>query len=112
MLRLAAPLVAEQTGWVLLPPAMMGTYAAYPFSMLVTAGTMVVVSLVVGWDRGSAFDLTGRQEKSAWLRSSQLKIRQIQDQIAKRADHDPRLPALLSLLALTVGCVLTFVVFW
>ena len=37
ILRMAAPLVAEQTGWVLLPPVMMGTYAAYPFSMLVTA---------------------------------------------------------------------------
>jgi len=112
MLRLAAPLVADQTGWVLLPPAMMGTYAAYPFSMLVTAGTMVVVSLVAGWESSSAFDLTGRQEKSPWLRSSQLKIREIQDEITKRAAHDQRLPALLSLLALAVGCVLTFVVFW
>ena len=112
MLRLTAPLVAEQTGWVLLPPAMMGTYAAYPFSMLVTAGTMVGVSLVAGWDSGSAFDLTGRQEKSAWLRSSQLKIRQIQDEISSHARRDQRLPALLSLLALAVGCVLTFVVFW
>ena len=112
MLRLAAPLVADQTGWVLLPPAMMNTYAAYPFSMLVTAATMVGVSLLAGWDGGGAFDLTGRQEKSAWLRSSQLKIRQIQDEIARRAPQDQRLPALLSLLALAVGCILTFVVFW
>lgn len=112
MLRLAAPLAAEQAGWVLLPPVMMNTYAAYPFSMLVTAGTMVVVSLIAGWDSGSAFDLTGRQEKSAWLRSSQLKIRQIQDEVARRAHRDQRLPALLSLLALAVGCILTFVVFW
>ena len=80
--------------------------------MLVTAATMVVVSLIAGWDSGGAFDLTGRQEKSAWLRSSQLKIRQIQDEVARRAHRDPRLPALLSLLALAVGCVLTFVVFW
>ena len=112
ILRMAAPLVAEQTGWVLLPPAMMGTYAAYPFSMLVTAATMVLVSQVAGWESGSASDLTSRQEESAWLRSSQLKIRQIQEKISRRAPQGQRLPALLSTLALAVGCVLTFVVFW
>ena len=112
ILRMAAPLVAEQTGWVLLPPVMMGTYAAYPFSMLVTAATMVLVSQVTGWESGRASDLTSRQEESAWLRSSQLKIRQIQEEISKRAPQGQRLPALLSTLALAVGCVLTFVVFW
>ena len=112
ILRMAAPLVAEQTGWVLLPPVMMGTYAAYPFSMLVTAATMVLVSQVTGWESGKASDLTNRQEESAWLRSSQLRIRQIQEEIAKRAPQGQRLPALLSTLALAVGCLLTFVVFW
>ena len=112
ILRMAAPLVAEQTGWVLLPAAMMGTYAAYPFSMLVTAATMVLVSQVTGWESGRASDLTSRQEESAWLRSSQLRIRQIQEEISKRAPHGQRLPALLSTLALAIGCVLTFVVFW
>ena len=112
ILRMAAPLVAEQTGWILLPAAMMGTYAAYPFSMLVTAATMVLVSLVAGWESGSASDLTSRQEESAWLRSSQLRIRQIQAEISKHAPQGQRLPALLSTLALAVGCVLTFVVFW
>ena len=112
ILRMAAPLVAEQTGWVLLPAAMMGTYAAYPFSMLVTAATMVLVSQVAGWESGRASDLTSRQEESAWLRSSQLKIRQIQSEITRRAPQDQRLPALLSTLALAVGCLLTFVVFW
>ena len=112
ILRMAAPLVAEQTGWVLLPPVMMGTYAAYPFSMLVTAATMVLVSQVTGWESGRASDLTSRQEESAWLRSSQLKIRQIQEKISRRAPQGQRLPALLSTLALAVGCVLTFVVFW
>ena len=112
ILRMAAPLVAEQTGWVLLPAAMMGTYAAYPFSMLVTAATMVLVSQVAGWESGRASDLTSRQEESAWLRSSQLKIRQIQEKISRRAPQGQRLPALLSTLALAVGCVLTFVVFW
>ncbi len=112
ILRMAAPLVAEQTGWVLLPPVMMGTYAAYPFSMLVTAATMVLVSQVTGWESGRASDLTSRQEESAWLRSSQLRIRQIQEEISKRAPQGQRLPALLSTLALAVGCVLTFVVFW
>ena len=112
ILRMAAPLVAEQTGWVLLPPAMMGTYAAYPFSMLVTAATMVLVSQVAGWESGRASDLTSRQEESAWLRSSQLKIRQIQEKISRRAPQGQRLPALLSTLALAVGCLLTFVVFW
>ena len=109
---MAAPLVAEQTGWVLLPAAMMGTYAAYPFSMLVTAATMVLVSQVAGWESGRASDLTSRQEESAWLRSSQLKIRQIQEKISRRAPQGQRLPALLSTLALAIGCVLTFVVFW
>ena len=125
ILRMAAPLVAEQTGWVLLPAAMMGTYAAYPFSMLVTAATMVLVSQVAGWERAdhqpSACSapltaehrtLTSRQEESAWLRSSQLKIRQIQEKISRRAPQGQRLPALLSTLALAIGCVLTFVVFW
>ena len=112
ILRMAAPLVAEQTGWVLLPAAMMGTYAAYPFSMLVTAATMVLVSQVAGWESGRASDLTSRQEESAWLRSSQLKIRQIQEKISRRAPQGQRLPALLSTLALAIGCVLTFVVFW
>ena len=112
MLRLVAPMVAETTGWVLLPPVMMGTYAAYPFSMAVTAGTMLLVSRMVGWESGSVPALSYRQEKSGWLRSSQLTIRRLQAEIAKDAPRGQRLPALLSILALTAGCLLTFVVFW
>ena len=112
ILRMAAPVVAEQTGWVLLPPVMMGTYAAYPFSMAVTAGTMLVVSRITGWEADRPEALSSRQEKSAWLRSSQLMIRRIQAEAAHGAPQGQLLPALLSILALTAGCVLTFVIFW
>ncbi len=112
ILRLVAPVVAEKTGWVLLPPVMMGTYAAYPFSMGVTAGTMLLVSWIVGWESGGASALSNRQEKSTWLRSSQLTIRRLQAEVATDTPQGQRLPALLSILVLAAGCLLTFVVFW
>ena len=112
VLRLLAPKVVQHFGWVILPPIMMGTYVAYPCSLLVTAGTMVLMSLIVGWEASNSSVLEGHNEKGTWLRSSQLAIQQLQPNLPKSPPRCQLLPLLLTILVVTTGGLLTFVVFW
>jgi SSS family solute:Na+ symporter len=107
IVRLVAPTVAEAYGVLILPAAMINPYAAYLYSMLITAGTTIVVSLIVGWQpRG---ELTHR-ETGEWLNRSREE--------AKHLHHDghvsPRAlwPVLGACVAVGAGLVLSFVVFW
>ena len=108
VLRLLAPSIAEHFGVAILPSALVNSYAAYPFSMVLTALTMVLVSLYAGWVPRD-FSLE-HQEQSPWLRSSQLAVRQLQQ--AETGESAQSLPAYLAVGTFAVGCVLTFVVFW
>lgn len=110
--RLLAPTIAEHFGIAILPPFMIDTYAAYPISVLITGGTMVLVSLVRGWEQRG--DLL-HEETGGWLRESQLAVRRLEAD--SRADRPQRgaaahLPAILAWLVVVIGGILFFVVIW
>ena len=108
VLRLLAPLIAEYFGVAVLPRALVNTYMAYPFSMLLTGSVMVPVSTFAGWEpRG--ISLVRNHEQSPWLRTSQLAVRELQEE----EDSSARaLPAYLAVALFAVGCLLSFVVLW
>ena len=108
VLRLLAPLIAEHFGVAVLPRALVNTYMAYPFSMLLTGSVMVLVSAFAGWEpRG--ISLVRNHEQSPWLRTSQLAVRELQEE----EDSSARaLPAYLAVALFAVGCLLSFVVLW
>ena len=113
VLRWSAAGIAETWGIAVLPPLMVDTYAAYACAMLVTAGTMVIVSLVRGWEpRGASLE-DRHEERGEWLRSSQLAVRSLESG-ETGAPRGPAsiLPAVLALLVVALGCYLSFVVFW
>ena len=111
MLRLAAPMVAEKWGILLLPPIMVNSFAAYLFSMLITAATMIIFSLLAGWQTAEKQTNWEEKSSSSWLRNSQLAIRQLKP--------DPSgywqpawLPSVLGWAVILLGCFLSFVTFW
>ena len=113
ILRLFGPSIEQAWQISVLPAAMRNAFAAYPFSMLITAGSMVLVSVVRGWQpRGVAF-AESHQERIGWLRSSQQAVRELvqQEEVAHRGS-DGLLPAVLALVVIVLGSVLSFVVFW
>ena len=110
VLRLCAPLVAEHIGIAILPHALVNTYLAYPFSMLLTGLVMVLISAFVGWESRSFSLVEEHHEQSPWLRSSQMAVRQLQQSETSGAAR--HLPAYLAVALFAVGCVLSFVVFW
>jgi SSS family solute:Na+ symporter len=107
VLRLLAPTVAQEYGIAVLPPIMVDNFASYPLSMAITAGTMVVFSMVAGWQPSG--DLL-HVEEGGWLRASQQQVQAIETtQMRPRSDA---IPILLSLAVIGIGLVLSFVVFW
>jgi SSS family solute:Na+ symporter len=108
VLRLLAAPVADAWGIQILPSIMTNSFAAYLFSMLITAGTMLLVSLLAGWEpRGAISHI----EQPGWLRTSQLEIQQLETPDATKSANG-RLPLLLACAAFAIGCWLSFVVFW
>ena len=115
LLRLFAPAIAENWGIAVLPSAMINSFAAYPFAVLITAAAMVLVSLVKGWQSREDLLDRGHEEEGTWLRSSQQVVRELSS--SREATVDPTglhqaLPAILALAAVALGCYLSFVVFW
>jgi SSS family solute:Na+ symporter len=107
VLRLLAPVFAEQYGVAVLPRLMADYYASYIFAVLLTAGPMVVISLFAGWEPlGELL----HQEKSGWLRSSQLQASRIEP--ASPPSHSDAWPAFLGAAVILMGMLLSFVVFW
>ena len=111
-LRLLAPVVAENYGIILLPPLMMNTYAAYPFSMVVTAGTMVLTSLITGWESKNSLSLSSSSREGIWLQSSLKEIQELQKNPTEASRQHSILPVVLSMFLIVTGFWLTFVVFW
>ena len=103
-LRLLAPWIAESWGVAVLPEFMLENYGSYVVSMLLTAGTMVVMSLFLGWETRETLL---HEEAGGWLRSSQLQASQI-----KAADVALRSELWPVLLGAGVGVVMSFVIFW
>ena len=107
VVRLLAPPAADSLGIALLPSFMVDSFAGSVFGMLITAGAMVVVSLVAGWEpRGALL----HEETTPWLRSSSLQAQQIGQ--SHHVTHSDLWPALLGAAVCLVGIVLGFVVFW
>jgi SSS family solute:Na+ symporter len=105
--RLIAGKVATSAGVAIMPAWMQDSFAAYPISLLITAGTMVLVSLALGFEPRAQLL---HAEAEGWLRRSQLQ--------AQRGEHSldaPRsnlLPIVLGIGVVGLGAVLSFVVFW
>lgn len=107
VLRLFAPMIAENFGVAVLPPIMVGGLAGWPFAVILTGGVMFAASFVIGWEPAGQLL---HEEADGWLRSSQLEVRSI-DQTHHVAASDAW-PAVLSLSVVLAGIVLSFVVFW
>ena len=81
--------------------------------MIVTAAAMALVSLVTGWEkRGELL----HEEKEGWLRTSQLEVRKLAQARAtpgvRQGAFVSVLPALLAIVVVVIGLILSFVVFW
>ena len=68
---------------------------------------MVVVSLFSGWERRGELL---HEEKDGWLRASQLEASRITAPEQKTSSSP--WPVLLGLVAIAMGLILSFVVFW
>ena len=109
VMRLLAAPIAEAYGVAILPSIMTNAFAAYVFSILITAGSMVLFSLFAGWEpRGELL----HEEKTGWLRSGQLALRQLKLAPDPQATAVSRLPAVLAVIAVAIGCALSFLIFW
>jgi SSS family solute:Na+ symporter len=105
--RMIAEKLAIDHGIAAMPAVMMNGYAAYPISVSITAGTMLLVSAVLGWEprRGLL-----RLEESGWLAQSQARAAHMESSIdTHRSDV---VPILLGLAMIGLGVTLSFVVFW
>ena len=98
--------IAEEFGIAILRAPFSNKYAVAPISMLLTAGTMVVVSMIYGWE--AAGELR-QMDESGWLAESRS---QVQALLPQNAEKSSLLPLMLGSLVTIIGIVLTFVVFW
>ena len=69
---------------------------------------MVAVSLAFGWEKKGELRTV---EEEGWLGRSRAEARQLLDSQAEEASGS-LLPAILALLVLALGCLLSFVIFW
>jgi solute:Na+ symporter, SSS family len=105
--RLIAGKLATETGIALLPAPMLDSFAAYPISLLITAGTMILVSLALGFEPPGALL---HKEAVGWLRQSQLHAESTNQRSAQQRSNV--VPAILGLAMIGLGLTLSFVVFW
>jgi solute:Na+ symporter, SSS family len=106
-LRLIASKLASDSGIAILPAPMLDSFAAYPISLLITAGTMLLVSLILGFEpRGAVL----QKEAVGWLRESQTNSQP--NEVALADQRSNLVPALLGLTVIGLGLTLSFVVFW
>ena len=111
VLRLCTPVVESQFGVSLMSGTLANSWAAYPISMVISAATMVLLSLFMGWEsKERQTGLLGHEEESPWLRASQIEVQQIKGE--RVAEHSSVTPVVLAALVLAIGCYLSFVLFW
>lgn len=104
--RLLAPWAAERFGVRLLPPFLMDPYGAYLWSVLLTGGTMLLVTLVMGRDSGGLRPSSGG---SQWLEASRLESCRPEDSASEASGV---VPLVLGAFFVALGCGLSFWVFW
>jgi Na+/proline symporter len=105
--RLVAGKVATETGVALLPTFMLDSFAAYPISLMITAGTMLLVSLILGFEpQGTLI----HKQASGRLQESEMHTESNGNQTANRRSN--LMPAILGLAVIGLGLTLSFVVFW
>lgn len=113
VLRLGAPKIAGAFGVAVIPPAMASGLAGWLFGVLVTAMTMLLVSLVWGFPPREKLL---HEETGAWLRASQLEVQAIdrthQVSAGTSSPVGTLWPIVLGLAVILVGAGLSFVVFW
>lgn len=107
MIRLLTPMFANRFGIAVLPPLLANSFVALPAVMFLTATTMLIVSLVRGFEpRGQLL----HEEAAGWLRASQLQLRD--DDQKRRPTRGAAVPLALGAAVMAAGIVLGFVVFW
>ena len=111
--RMLSPMIADSFGIAVLPSILANSWAAYPFSMFVSAATMVIVSLFTGFTSRATQLGENHKEDSPWLRES-LETVQNLDHVheSEGEDRSTRLPIALAATAVIAGCVLSFVILW
>ena len=106
--RLFAPWIASEFGVAILPKFAVNSFAAYPISMAVTAGTMLLISTVTGWHpRGG----TTTAESSEWLRSSQATVRELSISATEKPRNQAA-PVVVAFIVAAIGWWLCFVAWW
>ncbi len=105
------PFINEQFGFTILSDNLANPWAAYPISMAITAGTMVLLSLYWGWESRGTQMGEDHREDSPWLSSSLVEVQQLEK---AEPEHraSSRIPVALAILVATVGLYLSFVAFW
>jgi len=105
--RMVAEKLAVDHGLLTMPAVMMNSYAAYPISIAITSGTMLLVSAALGWEpRGGRLQL----DEAGWLRQSQMRAAHL----GSPPEHErgDTLPVALGWGVIGLGVVLSFVIFW
>tara|TARA_R110002111_G_scaffold1162_4_gene8227 strand:- start:5494 stop:7245 length:1752 start_codon:yes stop_codon:yes gene_type:complete len=104
---LIAELVFISSGTRILPTSLINNLNTAPASMLITAGTMLLVSVCLGFSKETELF---HKEKTAWLQSSREQI--IHSQIKTPSLSVQLLPLVAGIFVLMIGLTLTFIIFW
>ena len=104
VLFLASEPVALTTGVPILSSPFSNSYALAPISVLLTAGAMVLTSLVFGWESTELRET----DPTGWLASSRTQVQSLVIPESRSAG----MATLLGMTVTVVGIVLCFVVFW
>lgn len=104
--RMAAERLAIDYGLLTMPAAMMNSYAAYPISVLITAGTMFILSILRGWERPG--ETLHRMERG-WRPNCPAAV--AQSPPVEREPSDAA-PIIFGLAVVAFGIYLGFVAFW
>lgn len=105
--RMAAERLAVDYGLLTMPATMMNSYAAYPISVLITAGTMLVLSIVWGWERPGQ---TLHRMETGWQTGRTPTAVQAASP-AERTRSDVT-PIIVGLAVMALGIYLSFFAFW
>jgi SSS family solute:Na+ symporter len=105
--RLIAGELTASAGVLLMPALMLDSFAAYPISLMITAGTMIAVSAVLGFEPPGA---PLHKEAAGWLPESELHTRSSAPEITDRRSN--LLPAVLGVAVIALALTLSFVIFW
>lgn len=101
--RLILTKLAVSHGISLFPPVFLNSFASYPITVLLTTSSMVIVSLVLGWEPATqtiaSNDITVNQSSFLGETPSESRVREL-------------LPSVLGITVLVIGAGLSFILFW